>query len=69
MTLQNQHKQNWFEMAKSYPLQEYLEGVYGMEFRAKKTLCPFHADSKPTLSVKNNLFKCFACDASGDITW
>ena len=62
------NNQNWYEMAKGYPLKEYLETVYHMEFRANKTLCPFHADSKPTLSVKNNLFKCFSCDAGGDIT-
>lgn len=31
-------------------------------------LCPFHEDSKPTLTVteSKNLFKCFACDQSGD---
>ncbi|NOZ91043.1 MAG: hypothetical protein GXO60_07140 [Epsilonproteobacteria bacterium] len=59
---------NWFEMAKAYDLKEYLQNVYQMEFKANMTLCPFHADSKPTLSVKNNLFKCFACDTGGDIT-
>lgn len=61
-------QENWFEMAKLYPLKEYLETVYQLEFKGNKCLCPFHADSKPTLSVKNDLFKCFSCDASGDIT-
>jgi hypothetical protein len=30
-------------------------------------LCPFHDDKNPSLSVKSNLFKCFACDAKGSI--
>lgn len=31
-------------------------------------LCPFHNDSKPSLSISNKLqiFKCFVCDAKGD---
>ena len=69
--MQNQHnpKENWFEMAKAYPLQEYLERIYMMDFsKNKKAICPFHDDTKPTLSIKNDLYKCFACDASGDIT-
>lgn len=32
-------------------------------------LCPFHEDRNPSLSVnlKTGLFKCFACDAQGDV--
>jgi putative DNA primase/helicase len=32
-------------------------------------LCPFHDDHKPSLSVniETGLFRCFACDASGDV--
>ena len=32
-------------------------------------LCPFHDDHNPSLSVnlKTGLFKCFACDAAGDV--
>jgi DNA primase len=31
-------------------------------------LCPFHSDSKPSLTVSDQkgLYKCFACDAGGD---
>jgi DNA primase len=33
-----------------------------------KSLCPFHGDTKtPNLSFKGNIFRCFACDAKGDI--
>ncbi len=33
------------------------------------TLCPFHADNSPSLSVnfKTGLFKCFGCEAQGDV--
>lgn len=31
-----------------------------------KTICPFHNDTKPSLSVKGQRFKCFVCDAGGD---
>lgn len=32
-------------------------------------LCPFHDDTKPSLSVniESGLFRCFACDIKGDI--
>ncbi len=32
-------------------------------------LCPFHSDHTPSLSINldNNMFHCFACQASGDI--
>ena len=33
----------------------------------RTALCPFHADTKPSLSVKieNGAFRCFACSAKG----
>ena len=33
----------------------------------RTALCPFHADTKPSLSVKiaNGAFRCFACGAKG----
>lgn len=35
-----------------------------------KGICPFHADRNASLSVSEKFFKCFGCDASGDvITW
>ena len=33
----------------------------------KKALCPFHVDTKPSLSFKSNRFTCFACGAKGDV--
>jgi len=32
-------------------------------------LCPFHEDSRPSLSInkKKKLYKCFACGAGGDV--
>ena len=38
----------------------------GREFLA---LCPFHNDSKPSLSIvdEKNFYHCFACGAHGDI--
>ena len=32
-------------------------------------LCPFHNDSTPSLTVSSakGIYKCFACDASGDV--
>ncbi|MBO4811867.1 MAG: DNA primase, partial [Prevotella sp.] len=32
-------------------------------------LCPFHSDSTPSLTVSpaKGIYKCFACDASGDV--
>jgi len=34
-----------------------------------QALCPFHEDKNPSLSVnfKTGLFKCFACEAQGDV--
>jgi DNA primase len=33
-----------------------------------ESICPFHNDTKPSLKINDQkgLFKCFACDASGD---
>lgn len=40
---------------------------YGIEFDKKGwAKCPFHADTKPSISFKGDRFKCFACDVSGD---
>lgn len=34
--------------------------------RHGKFICPFHADHKPSASIKNNYFKCFVCGVGGD---
>ena len=47
-----------------------IEGVaerLGLHVARHKALCPFHADSHPSLSfcVRRNTFRCFVCDAHG----
>ena len=32
-----------------------------------KALCPFHSDKHPSLTIKNERYKCWACGASGDM--
>jgi putative DNA primase/helicase len=54
-----------------------LEGFYTGELQQLKptsggnaqALCPFHEDKNPSLSVnlKTGLFKCFGCEAQGDV--
>ena len=48
-----------------------IEGVaerLGLQVVRHKCLCPFHADSHPSLSfrVSKNTYRCFVCGASGD---
>ena len=53
-----------FNQAKSVDFHSYLENFYGHEFVKKRTLCPFHDDSKPSATIKlleNEVFKCHAC--------
>ena len=41
---------------------------YGISVnRHKKAVCPFHDDHHPSLSFKNQRFKCFGCDEGGDV--
>ena len=41
---------------------------YGIVFKSKKAFCPFHHDKKtPNLSFKNGRYKCFSCNAGGDV--
>jgi len=41
---------------------------YGVHFNRRGfALCPFHAEKTPSLSIKNNYYKCFGCGASGDL--
>ena len=48
-------------------LQSVMEH-YGTHFnRTGSALCPFHSDNHPSLSIKNERYKCWACGASGDM--
>lgn len=43
--------------------------LYGIAVNARGlALCPFHADTRPSVSFKGERFKCFACGESGDAT-
>lgn len=51
----------------SIPIKECMER-YGVEFNSyEKCCCPFHKEKTPSLSLKENKFKCFGCGAGGDI--
>lgn len=39
----------------------------GLKVKKHKALCPFHQDSHPSLSFKNNGFRCFVCGAHGGV--
>lgn len=46
---------------------EGVAGRLGLKVEKHKALCPFHADSHPSLSfhARTNTCKCFVCDAHG----
>ena len=47
---------------------QYVMEHYGTHFnRTGSALCPFHSDNHPSLSIKNERYKCWACGASGDM--
>lgn len=47
---------------------QYVMEHYGTQFdRRGNALCPFHSDNHPSLSIKNERYKCWACGASGDM--
>ena len=50
------------------PVEEVAERL-GMRIKRHKALCPFHDDHHASLSfcVRRNTFRCFACDAHGDV--
>lgn len=53
------------KQAAEYPIEQIIHVVN------KKALCPFHDDHKPSMSIKNNRYRCFSCGAAGsaiDIT-
>lgn len=49
------------QRAKEYPIATILNVT-----RKGNISCPFHQDKTPSLSIKNNRFKCFSCQESGD---
>lgn len=61
-------KENRFQRARDYSIIELLE-MFGRRKVVKGNnvyyQCPIHNDKEPSLSVKNNRFKCWGCGASG----
>jgi DNA primase len=49
------------ETARQYPIENLIE------VKKRKALCPFHDDQHPSMGIKNNYYRCFACGASGDV--
>lgn len=47
-------------------LVQAIEG-YGVKFSKGKCKCIFHNDTRPSMSVKDGRFTCWACGAHGDI--
>lgn len=50
------------QRAKEVPIENFLK-VTGRG----NVSCPFHDDKNPSMSIKNNRFKCFSCQRSGDV--
>ena len=40
---------------------------YGIQIERGRALCPFHADKHPSMTFKNNCFRCWACGESGSM--
>ena len=68
--LKKERIMNKFELQKLRDLP--IEGVaerLGLKVTHYKTLCPFHNDNHPSLSihVRRNSYKCFVCGAHGGV--
>lgn len=48
------------QRAREYPIESFVTVKRSM------ALCPFHDDKNPSMSIRNNHFYCFACNAHGD---
>lgn len=55
-------------LLRQLPIESVAERL-GLKVSRHKALCPYHADSHPSLSfsVAKNTFKCFVCDAHGGV--
>ena len=55
------------EVKQSLNIRQVVE-YYGYRInRAGKFICPFHNDTNPSASIKNDYFNCFVCGAGGDV--
>ena len=63
-------KINRFEQARNFNIYNLLNNL-GIEYKAKnnttfyRCVNPMHEDRHPSMSVRNNRFKCFACGVGG----
>ena len=59
---------NKFAELKSLIKIEDVARYYGIVLKRGKGICPFHADTKPSLSISSSkqIYKCFVCDVAGD---
>lgn len=48
------------------PIRAALEAA-GIRLLKGKGLCPFHQDKHPSLSIKNERWRCWGCGAGGDV--
>lgn len=55
-----------FEQAKNVRLQDVVSTYYENPDRHGKLKCPFHNEKTASFSIKNERFKCFGCNVSGD---
>lgn len=48
------------------PIEQVAEAL-NLEVKRHKSLCPFHSDSRPSLTfnVRKNKYRCYVCDAKG----
>lgn len=59
---------NLFEEIKSRLSMFEIAEKYGIKvLKGNKVVCPFHDDNHPSMSFKNNRFKCFACGIGGSV--
>ena len=53
------------EKLRSLPCEGVAQRL-GFQVKRHKALCPFHDDHSPSLTFKNNKWKCWSCGESGD---
>lgn len=57
-----------FQTVRQAVTAEAVAERYGLRITHGKALCPFHRDTHPSLSFKDDFFYCFVCGAGGDAT-
>ena len=62
------HSTNIFDDVKQRLNIRQVVEHYGYKVnRARQFICPFHNDTRPSASIKNDYFNCFVCGAGGDL--